>query len=353
MSILVNTYSKPSKDKDLIIEGLPLWLACYGWLQYVKVMHEKEPNFLDSYIVGIQCPALEPSPMIGTGYWCIPIDNEFREGKMPYDTYLTSSAKGKWYPNVYSQVKILNEFVKCGPYIPKYQEEKNSTWELNCTYQFVFKWGGPEISDPDINDPATAGHYRVPDTLSAAVQIRDPAKQKSQALLHSWDLRRGIITQRALKRMSENIETDTTFQPDTGPQPYKKKKITGPALQNPEEETQEIQSCLLSLCEEDTCQDPQGPTKPPQAHQPAARATAAAQVQHLKTYYTFKRETTDATTSNRTIRMTTFKPGFEQDTEEELARAFKRPVRKFKEDTPFYPWLPPTPIVNFNLNYKF
>lgn len=50
--------------------------------------------------------------------------------------------------------------------------------------------------------------------------------------------------------------------------------------------------------------------------------------------------------------MTLFKPGFEQETEEQLAQAFKRPVRKFKEDTPFYPWLPPTPLVQFNLNYK-
>ncbi len=50
--------------------------------------------------------------------------------------------------------------------------------------------------------------------------------------------------------------------------------------------------------------------------------------------------------------MTLFKPGFEQETEEQLAQAFKRPVRKFKEDPPFYPWLPPQPLVNFHLNFK-
>jgi len=52
--------------------------------------------------------------------------------------------------------------------------------------------------------------------------------------------------------------------------------------------------------------------------------------------------------------MTPFKKGFEMDTEKELAQAFKRPPRLFKEDTPFYPWLPrPTPLVNFHLNFKF
>ncbi len=50
--------------------------------------------------------------------------------------------------------------------------------------------------------------------------------------------------------------------------------------------------------------------------------------------------------------MTEFKPGFEQETEYQLAQAFKRPIRKFKEDSPFYPWLPPAPLVQFNLNFK-
>ena len=51
--------------------------------------------------------------------------------------------------------------------------------------------------------------------------------------------------------------------------------------------------------------------------------------------------------------MTPFKKGFEMDTEKQLAQAFSRPPRMFKEDPPFYPWLPRlTPLVNFHLNYK-
>jgi len=54
--------------------------------------------------------------------------------------------------------------------------------------------------------------------------------------------------------------------------------------------------------------------------------------------------------------MTPFKPGFEWDTELEIAIAFHRYPRKFKEDPPFYPWLPVTPKVPkvcFDLNYQF
>lgn len=46
----------------------------------------------------------------------------------------------------------------------------------------------------------------------------------------------------------------------------------------------------------------------------------------------------------------------EMEDEKLLADAFKRPVRHFWGDTPFYPWLVPEPLVNqpyvnFKLNY--
>ncbi|UHS18285.1 MAG: hypothetical protein [Gammatorquevirus sp.] len=92
----------------------------------------------------------------------------------------------------------------------------------------------------------------------------------------------------------------------------------------------------------------------PAAHPTAAPAPAAAQVEHAQTNIRLERKTETITTTNGFYKLTPFKPGFEQQTERELAIAFKRPPRLFKEDKPFYPWLPkPTPIVNFHLNYKF
>ncbi len=43
----------------------------------------------------------------------------------------------------------------------------------------------------------------------------------------------------------------------------------------------------------------------------------------------------------------------EFETELELAKIFKRPPRTFIGDPPFYPWLVPEPLVNFELNFKF
>ncbi len=79
--------------------------------------------------------------------------------------------------------------------------------------------------------------------------------------------------------------------------------------------------------------------RPPQTH-PAPAATAAApQERPHRHHHRLEKQTENNTTTNR-HKLTPFKPGFETETEEELSRAFRRPPRRYKEDKPFYPWLP-------------
>ncbi len=92
------------------------------------------------------------------------------------------------------------------------------------------------------------------------------------------------------------------------------------------------------------------------AHPQAAAAAAAPQAKPPNSPKRYQSQTEINTTTNRSprIKLTPFKPGFETQTEWELALAFKRPPRLFQEDSPFYPWLPrPVPLVNFHLNFKF
>lgn len=45
----------------------------------------------------------------------------------------------------------------------------------------------------------------------------------------------------------------------------------------------------------------------------------------------------------------------EYEQELEISKIFHRPPRQYVYDPPFYPWLPPAPIVpfvNFSLNFK-
>lgn len=93
--------------------------------------------------------------------------------------------------------------------------------------------------------------------------------------------------------------------------------------------------------------------KPHPTHPTTTPTTAAAQAQPPNINYRSQTKTKNNTTPNRHIILTPFRPDFEQQTKYELACAFYRPIKTYKKDHPYYPWLPPTPLINFNLNYKY
>ncbi len=204
----------------------------------------------------MQSPALFPYAQPGAEMQTIiPVNENFIHGKAAYDETLTSTMKGFWTPNVYQQIQTLNTMVESGPYIPKYSQTKNSTWELDMFYTFYFKWGGPEQTDPPITDPALQGTYEVPDTLQQAIQIRDPGKIKAASILHPWDIRKGYFTTPALKRMSDNLSIDTTFQPDTEVIPTKRTKNRPGATRHHTKSKKKIQACLQELFKKSTFQE--------------------------------------------------------------------------------------------------
>nr|UHK06631.1 MAG: ORF1 [Torque teno midi virus] len=254
-SILAGEYKPPTTDPVLIYEGLPLWMMLYGYLNYVLYM-KKDKTFLESYILILKSPAIKPSSQIGVSDFVIPMDTTFIQGKAAYGDYISLHDKQRWYPCLQNQLKILNTIVTTGPFIPKLNNQLQSTWELDYYYNFYFKFGGPQLSDPAVADPHGQETYPVPDTYTATIQVTNPAKQTAKSLLQSWDFRRGIVKQSALKRMYENLQTDSDVQSVITETP-KKKKRTGPHLTDPNQENQEIQSCLQELFEENTYQETQ------------------------------------------------------------------------------------------------
>nr|UHM26373.1 MAG: ORF1 [Torque teno midi virus] len=253
-SIISDSHWSQPKDKDLIIVGRPLWMALYGMWNYV-IKHKQDKNFLKSYMFVVQSSAIKL--INNTNQKVFPIlDLSFIQGKMPYGELLTENDKKFWYPSCYKQQETIAAIVEVGPYIPKYSNLKESTWELKYMYTCYFKWGGPEIADQPVQNPEKQRTYDVPDTLYKTIQVSDPLKQSCKAMLRAWDYRRGIITTTALKRMQSHLQTDSSLESDSGETPQKKKKTTA-EIPTAQEENQEIQSCLRSLFEEDTCQDPQ------------------------------------------------------------------------------------------------
>nr|UHM26495.1 MAG: ORF1 [Torque teno midi virus] len=240
-------------DKQFLIEGLPLWLSLFGYYSFILTM--KPPDYLKAHVVVLESKALYCYPEIGSCTKYCPIDYKYMQGKLPYDQTITEKQKALWYPDMHWQKQTLNSIVESGPFIPQYTDETYSTWELKYKYLFYFKWGGPNYPDEPIKDPKDLDTYDVPDTMPKTVQIVNPIKQSTESILHPWDWRRGLIKEKAFKRMLENLETDTEYELSAEETPKKKRR--GAALRNPEEETQEIESCLQTLCKKNICQDSQ------------------------------------------------------------------------------------------------
>nr|UHK03836.1 MAG: ORF1 [Torque teno midi virus] len=242
-------YTPPTTDETIVLRDLPLWLAVYGFLEWV-VKTKKDTTFLRWHCVVLVSKAIQQAPSATTNPYILPIDLKFINGKPPYEEYLTSSMKNNWYPSVMYQMETLNSIVECGPYMPKYADTRKSTWELKYDYTFYFKFGGPYQTDKEVTDPTKQNKFPVPGDLPNRIQIQNPLKQDSDSFLHAWDFRRGNITEKAFKRMYKHLQIDSDFQTDTEEALPQKKARLGRALQTQEEKTQEIQECLQDLCKE-------------------------------------------------------------------------------------------------------
>ncbi len=317
------------------------------WLMelYTK---KKNLEYISTGMFVIKSPAIEL--ITKTTQTVFPIlDNNFIYGKMPWDQLLTDQQKKLWYPTGLFQQQTINTFIKSGPYIPKYDYLKSSTWELIYKYTSYFKWGGPELTDQPVQDPCTKQEFDVTDNLKGTIQIQDPLKQKYQQLLRAWDVRRGFFTKtktikRIVPKLRKLIHLSTLMKQNL----QKKKKRSYSANQTPRRRKPRNQQSTPLTLRRKYMPRPKS-TKPHPV--PAAAAAAAPQRPH-RHHPRPKEQTENSTTTNR-HKLTPFKPGFETETEHQLAYAFSRPPRLFKEDPPFYPWLPRfTPIVNFHLNFK-
>nr|UHK04165.1 MAG: ORF1 [Torque teno midi virus] len=249
VSTVADSWQPPSKDLNLFLTGMPLWLGIYGFFSFINTI-KPAPEFLKTHLLVLHSDAIHCWPQIGGCKKYAPLDWDYIQGKKTWEQDILDSDKLQWAPNCTWQMKTLNAIVESGPFIPQYADQLNSTWELKYKYKFYFKWGGPQNHEPDVKDPNDLPTFDVPDTINQRIQIRNPETQGTETILHPWDFRRGFVTETAIKRMYEHLPPDSEIEFIT--EPPQKKKRKGAAYQDPEEENQEIQSYLQTLCKENT-----------------------------------------------------------------------------------------------------
>nr|UHK04193.1 MAG: ORF1 [Torque teno midi virus] len=253
VSLLQNSWAAPITQHDMVIRGLPLYMAFYGYYSYLKLT-TRDKDFDQYYMFVVKSNAIQPISQPTKQEYYPFLDKPFIDGTLPYEEYLSENIEKFWYPMALYQQQTINAIVESGPFMPKYTNITESTWELAYKYKFYFKWGGPQVTDPPVDDPTGKHIYPNPSDLQERVQITNPKKQTPESLIHEWEYRRGFITQTALKRMSENIQTDTDVQSDDSEPKKKKRKVTKQVPLKQEKE-EKLKKCLLSLCEEPTCQE--------------------------------------------------------------------------------------------------
>lgn len=242
--INLGNYKKPTQD-NLIFRGLPLWLMFFGLYSFIKKTQSE--SFLGLHMFIVKSDYIQPKPKDPSRQFFPIVDNTFVNGKNPYSSYISATERKLWFPSALHQVEVINNFVKCGPYVPKLDNDRESTWELPYKSIFYFKWGGPQMPDQQVTDPKEKTSYIVPDTMQQRLQITNPLKQATESLIHQWDYRRGLIKTKAFKRMLENLGSESDVYSATGT-PKKRQRVEN-ALHYQEEENTEIKTCLLSLYE--------------------------------------------------------------------------------------------------------
>nr|UHM25940.1 MAG: ORF1 [Torque teno midi virus] len=235
----------PSNNYQFKLTGLPLWLITYGFYDWMLKLH-KGYNIMQDYVT---CFCSEyvwseitlPKDDITKMPVYVPVGNYFMNGAGLFNTDIPYLETTDWVVRSSNQSPVLNDIVKCGPFIP--QPYKEDSWCVECKYISYFKWGGTTPPQQDIVDPETQSTYPVPSDMSQRLQVKNPSKQQE---LHPWNFRRDILTKSALKRIKHDSDSETDSESFTE-QPSKKSKSEVPPYikgdpYSDQEETSEEQS---------------------------------------------------------------------------------------------------------------
>lgn len=189
---------EPSCEK-CTVRDLPLWLGFFGYIDWM-VKAVITTGYLVTYTIAFKSPYTQPP-----NTWIVPIDYTFYSGTTPFNIQLTDYDKNHWYPVAKFQQATINGIVTSGPFMPRIDSTKIG-WDFHANYKFFFKWGGALLPGQDIENPDSKESYPVPCNELSRIQVQDPRTQGETALFHPWDIRRGLFSEKAIKRICEDTE---------------------------------------------------------------------------------------------------------------------------------------------------
>lgn len=198
-SVILGAQSWEPTCPKCTVNDLPLWLAFFGYIDWM-MKAVVTTGYLTQYTIAFKSPYTQPPNV-----WIVPIDYTFYSGTSPFNIQITDWDKQHWYPVVKFQQATINGIVTSGPFMPRIDSTKIG-WDFHANYSFYFKWGGALLPGQDIENPDSKDSYPIPCNELSRIQVQDPRTQGETALFHPWDLRRGLFSTRAIKRICEDTE---------------------------------------------------------------------------------------------------------------------------------------------------
>uniref|UniRef100_A0AAU7SS91 Capsid protein n=1 Tax=Alphatorquevirus homin19 TaxID=3048420 RepID=A0AAU7SS91_9VIRU len=231
------------------IQDKPLWAALYGYPDFVESVLGPNQDAESVGLVCCICPYTEPpmykkdNPNMGFVFY----DTKFGNGKwLDGRGHIPIYWLSRWRPEMMFQQEVMRDIVQTGPYSYK-DELKNCC--LVAKYKFYFTWGGNMVFQQSIRNPCkTDGRDPDSNRFPRDVQVVDPISMGPRWVFHSWDWRRGFVSQQAIKRVSEKpLDYEAYFTKSKRPRIFPHTE-TAEEFQQPEEDsTSEEEKSLISV----------------------------------------------------------------------------------------------------------
>lgn len=226
----ITTWDPPS-NLNHIIEGFPLYILFWGWIDWLlKIKQTVSPEKYQMIV--FQSKVIDPELK-----YYVPIDHDFTSGFLPYTPQaynqphiLDTFSRQHWYPKILFQQQQIEKICQSGPNVPRPID--NVYIQGFCKYKFYFKWGGCPKQLDKAYDPCSQPVWPTTDKLSGRVEISDPIRPP-QTELYDWDWDEDFVKEQSIKR----IKLYTTTYPTTLLPTANKNQV--PALKKVQEETKE------------------------------------------------------------------------------------------------------------------
>nr|UGV37166.1 MAG: ORF1 [TTV-like mini virus] len=202
-----NTGWLPPQNKNLIMEGFPLYDICWGYVDWEEKLHDIQ-NIDQHYMFAIQTDQFnEPLQAY------VPLDPFFITGHGPYEAPITNYDNNHWHPKQRFQTKSINDICLTGPGCAR--SPFGNYVQAKFKYDFRLKWGGCPKTLEQPYDPCSQPNWTIPNNLQERLQVTNP-ESKPQTELYDFDWRRDYVSQKAIKRIQKYTEPDENLQIFTG-----------------------------------------------------------------------------------------------------------------------------------------